>query len=322
MDEVWSGVARFGRADGRLAWAACHGPRPSAERTVRIIEFLAEYPERSFPLAELTRRLGMSHATAHALIATLVEQGWVRRASDRTLSVGPALVGIGMAARRGLRVVDEALPFMEALAEELELECQAGTVAGHDIVVVARTRRRSPFNLSGDVGQRAPLAPPLGAPYVAWSSPAEIDAYLDRADPQLSQAERTRMLRVLAAVRRRGYGVALDPATRRRLRDVAKQLAGGDRAVLRHELAELLRTVAEEEYATVDLDHDFSHDVTAIGAPVFGPDGSVVLVIGLVGFAHRLSGAQIPPYAERLLDVTGAVTAAVRGRSPAAQPAS
>ena len=130
------------------------------------------------------------------------------------------------------------------------------------------------------------------------------------------------MLRVLAAVRRRGYGVALDPTTRRRLREVAKQLAQGDRAVLRHELAELLRTVAEEEYATVDLDHDFSHDVTAIGAPVFGPDGSVVLVIGLMGFAHRLSGAQIPPYAERLLEVTDAVTRVVHGRSPVAEPAS
>jgi DNA-binding IclR family transcriptional regulator len=129
------------------------------------------------------------------------------------------------------------------------------------------------------------------------------------------------MLRVLDAVRRRGYGVALDPATRHRLREVAKQLAEGDRAVLRHELAELLRAVAEEEYATVDLDHDFSHEVTAISAPVFGPDGTVVLVVGLMGFPHRLSGAQIPPYAVRLLEVTRAVTRAVHGRPPVAEQA-
>jgi len=283
---------------------------------VQVIELLAQYPERSFPLAELTRRLGLSHATAHALVATLVEQGWVHRSPDRTISIGPALVGIGMAARRGLRVVDEALPHMEALATELGLECLAGVVAGVDIVVVARTRQRSPFNLGGDVGTRTPLAPPLGAPYIAWSPPGEIDAYLDRAEPTLSAAERGRMLRILDAVRRRGYGVALDPTTRHRLQEVAKLLADGDRAGLRHELAELLRTVAEEEYATVDLDHDFQHDVTAIGAPVFGPDGSVVLVIGLMGFAHRLSGAQIPPYAERLLAATAAVTTAVHGRPP------
>jgi DNA-binding IclR family transcriptional regulator len=98
---------------------------------------------------------------------------------------------------------------------------------------------------------------------------------------------------------------------------VAQQLANGDRAVLRHELADLLRTVAEEEYATVDLDNDLQHDVTALGAPVFGPDGTVVLVIGLMGFAHRLSGAQIPPYAERLLAATAAVTAAIHGQPPA-----
>ena len=269
---------------------------PSAERAIRIVEFLAEHPERSFGLADLTRRLGLSHATAHALLATLVGEGWVRRSSDRTFSIGPALVAVGVAARRGLRVVDEALPHMEALAADLGVECQAGVVAGSDVVVVSRVGRRTPFSEGVEVGARAPLSPPIGAPYVAWSTPAEIDAYLDRSPTPMEPAQRERLRRVLAVVRERGYAVTLDQAIMRRLRDVIEGRAvEGPEGDLGGEMAGLLTALAHEEYATGDLEADAHHDITSVSAPVFGPDGTVVLVIGIGGFGHRIVGGEVPP---------------------------
>ena len=66
---------------------------------------------------------------------------------------------------------------MQRLSERLALECHAGVQVADQIMVVARTGAHQPFGLGVEVGQRLPLVPPLGTPYVAWSGPQAIEAY-------------------------------------------------------------------------------------------------------------------------------------------------
>ena len=57
----------------------------------------------------------LSYASAHSVVSALEESGLVRRhPRTRAYTLGPGLIGLGAAARRGYRAVDDALPEMEA----------------------------------------------------------------------------------------------------------------------------------------------------------------------------------------------------------------
>ena len=281
---------------------------PSTDRAISMLLFLAAEPLRSFKLADITRSVGISHASAHAVLASLEQEGFVRRNDrDRTFSLGPTLIGLDVAARRGLPVVDVARTHMQRLSDELVLECHAGVQVADQILVVARTGARSPFGVGVEVGQRLPLVPPLGTPYVAWSGPQAIEAYLRRAAPDCGADALERYRQAIDMVRQRGYAVALDAATRQRFGELAAELARNPGADLRP-LEVAAQDLLGVDYLLLELEGAASYDVTGISAPVFGPDGSVVLVVGLVGFGRGLPAPQIPEVAKRVVATTAAIT--------------
>src|ERR1019366_1222917 len=55
---------------------------PSADRTIRILNHLAEHTDQSFTFSQLRRDLGMSSGTLHALLASLAKASYVRRNPD------------------------------------------------------------------------------------------------------------------------------------------------------------------------------------------------------------------------------------------------
>jgi DNA-binding IclR family transcriptional regulator len=283
---------------------------PSTDRAMSILLFLANDPLRSCKLADITRSTGLSHASAHAVLASLAEQGFVRRNDgDRTFSLGPALIALGAAARRALPVVDVARPHMQRLSDELALECHAGVQVADQILVIARTGARQPFGIGVEVGQHLPLVPPLGTPYVAWSGHQAIEAYLRRAAPDCTQGDLVRYRRAIEMVRQRGYAVALDAATRQRFGELAAHQPAPD---LRS-LEEAAQSLLGADYLLVELEGAASYDLTGISAPVFGPDGSVLLVVGVVGFGRGLPASQIPEAAERVLATTACITVGLGG---------
>ena len=291
---------------------------PSTDRAIGILLFLSAEPLRSFKMADITRSVGISHASAHALLVSLEQAGFVRRdPRDRTFTLGPTLIALGSAALKGMRVVDIARPRMQALSDELALECHAGTRVDDEILVVARTGARQPFGLGVEVGQRLPLVPPLGTPYVAWSGPEAIESYLHRAAPDRGPGQLKRYRRAIDAVRLRGYAVALDADTRQRFGELAAKLADRPGADLRP-LEEAASALLGDDYLLLELEGAARYDVTGISAPVFGPDGSVVLVVGVVGFGRGLPASRIPEVAGRVMATTGLITADIGGSPPPA----
>jgi DNA-binding IclR family transcriptional regulator len=284
-------------------------PAPAVERIVAIIEFLAARPDRAFTLSELARRLGLNKATVHAALNSLVEAGWlIRHPGDKSYALGPALVTIGAAAAaRQRELVDFAEPEMHALADELGLQCIASAVIGDEMVILARAGRPAPLEVSVPVGQRLPLVPPLGTVFVAWASPDEIEAWLRRVGPSAGPRQLDRYRSALAAIRARGYSIALEAGTRARL-----ATALGDR----REVEALIEKLGHEEYALAELDSSAAYEVSLLSAPVFGPDGRVALALTLFGFRGQLPAGQIPEFGERLKVAADAVTRAIHGRPP------
>ena len=93
-------------------------------------------------------------------------QGGYGRFSSLSLAAWESDLGVQM------RSADLARPHMEALAEELDVECVASAVVGEDMVLVARAGTLRSQRLPTAVGQRIPFEPPMGTAFVAWAADA------------------------------------------------------------------------------------------------------------------------------------------------------
>lgn len=298
---------------------------PSVGRVVDVVEFLATDPDREVSLSELCRRLDLSKATAHALLATLRERGWVvRHPRDRTYRIGPGLLSLaGVAVGRRLEAVDYARDEMRTLAQELDLQCVASAVVGGDIVLLAAVGKVRPLGVHVQAGQRLPLAPPLGTVFLAWSSDEEIDRWLRRLGPEASESHLAGYRRAVARVRARGYAISLE-ADARALLEQALSLPEGARggsARGRRPLSEVMETLGQQEYLLTDLEARHSYRLSLLAAPVFGPEGTVQLALSLIDLPPVLAAEEVPELGRRLLRSAGAVTAAIGGRHPDTPPA-
>ena len=281
-------------------------PAPAIDRCVAVLNHMAGRPTRQFTLSELARDLDLNKATAHGMLNTLADAGYlIRDPEAKTYGLGPALIALGNAALASTPAARLAEPHMTALSEEFDLECVASAAIADEIVILARAGTPRPLGINIEPGQRIPLAPPLGTVFVAWSGPEAIDRWLSHVGPQQSEADLQRYREALATVRERGYSVALGGEGQQRLVQ-ALQEAG-------HSPAR-----GGEEYALVELAGSTRYRINHIGAPVFGPRGEVALALFLIGFRGQIAAEEVPRYADRLLDAADAVTAALRGRSPLA----
>lgn len=283
---------------------------PSAERVVTVIDFLASHPGESFGLSELSRVLGMSKATAHGVCATLTESGWLlRHPVDKTFTLGPALIAAGHAAgARQLDLVDHARPEMEELATQLGAQVVASSTVGDEMVLLATAGRPGPMWLTFTVGQRVPLAPPLGTVFLAWAGPRAVDAWLDRLGPGATTDDKQRLRAALAAIRQRGYALNLEAVANLKL---SRALTGRDSH--RRALAVAVEDLAHDEYLLQEPVKGATYHLSQISAPVFGSDGSVALALTVVGLPEKLSGEEIPRFGDCLLAAAGRVTKSIHG---------
>ncbi len=287
---------------------------PSVERVVTVIDFLVSRPGESFGLSELARALGMSKATAHGVCMALTESGWLlRHPVDKTYTLGPALIAAGHAAgARQLDLVDHARPVMEELAAHLAAQVVASSTVGDEMVLLATAGRPGPMWLAFTVGQRVPLAPPLGTVFLAWAGPDAVESWLDRLGPSATTQDKERLRSALAAIRARGYALNLEAVANVKL---SRALSGRDSR--RRALAVAVEDFAHEEYLLQELEEGATYRLSQISAPVFGSDGAVALALTVVGLPEKLSGEEIPRFGDALVHAARRVTESIHGSAPA-----
>ena len=286
---------------------------PGVTRAIALLEFLAARRDESFTLSELVRRLDVNKSTLHTILVTLEAAGYVtRHPIDKSFTLGPALVALGEAAASAPRtdLAQHARDVMRALADEFGVQCMAVKIVGSDILLVAHAGRREPLGQHLAVGQRLPFVPPLGTVFVAWSAPHEIDAWLRRLGPRATNDELDRYRRAIAAVRERGFAIGLEADARRELgRAVAERDAGLDHIV---------EELGHQEYLLSDLERAVSYRLSLVAAPVFAPDATVAMAIGLVGFARALDAEALLRVGHRVRAACQVITRSIHGREPEA----
>ncbi len=293
-------------------------PSPAVVRAGELLSRLAEQPTKAFTVTELARALDMPRATCDSLLLGLAGSGLVRRDSELRYQLGASCIVLGDAARTANTALRAAGVHAEALAR-----AHAG-VAAVTIREGRQTRVTNVFDFGPPIGIRAragdaiAMVPPFGASFVAWDPQADIDAWLERADPALTSREVARYHAALYAVRRRGYSVTVTTRRQPELITALERL-GGDPGLedARRMRDEVIRSIGHSEYLASELKPKGRVRLTQVSAPVFDASGRVAASIMLLGPGHELAAAESMQWGERVLAAASAATRDIGGRLPA-----
>jgi DNA-binding IclR family transcriptional regulator len=287
-------------------------PALAASRAIDILNFLAARPTEAFSLSELVEHLQVNFASCHAILTVLSKDGFLERhPKHRTYSLGPALVAIGHAALESHPAIDIARDEARELAQQLGLEVLLTAQTGGDLIALARAGRYVAPNASLRVGQRVPLIPPLGAPFMAWAHDAQIRAWLKDV-PDV-----TPYVGLLAVVRERGYAVTLLNPVQSQLGEVVANLSDSPHATgLRRRMTSLIGELGLDIYHLATIDPAGSYHVGMLSAPIFNVHGQAAFTLSLLGFRNPLGAEEIQDYAERLMACCLLTTRKSNGRAP------
>jgi len=260
-------------------------PSPQTDRVIATINLLASAPQGA-TLTEIARAVGQEPSTCQHMLAALTASGFlVREPADRRYHLGPALVAPGQVAQARYPVLAAARPEMETLSRRFDLPCYAFSAdGGHARLVHVTVEPGSPV-VPVRTGETLPLAPPLGALFVAWGGDDAIDRWLD-ADPTIDALGRARYRAVLTEVRDAGYAAEVLPASS----------VGGDVLHLlqdraspwrdRHLRERLIDPGTEVVVGAERIDDGA---FVTVGAPVRSRQGEVVLTLSIAGSGSELT---------------------------------
>jgi DNA-binding IclR family transcriptional regulator len=300
-------------------------PRPSnpTARVVSILDFLAARPEGSYGLSELARSLAMNKATCLTVLGGLVSSGYLLQDPDsKTYTLGPSSLALGRAAFARFPAVEPARPIMRELSEEFGVVCTTMVRATNNLVVLSEQGTPGPLRATvSRVGLRTPFVPPLGATLIAWSTTAEFDQWLARAQPPLREPERAMQRRVIASIRARGFAATQHSPGETVLED-AQRADNDPQRVLSEAVTAMARRIRTQSdpYVIVDIDPDQRYVVGIVAAPVFGDDGRPLLSLVLEGFRWRVNGQEVRRIGGRLVRAARTLSLAIGGTPPDFQP--
>ena len=169
----------------------------SAVRTVELLEYLAARRDQPARIREISEALDMPRSSAHALLRTLMSQGWVRSDESGTLyGVGIRALVVGTSYLDGDPYLPMITPFLDDLRQQLDETFHLGQLDGLDVVYLATRQSGQYRRTASRVGRRLPAhATALGKALLADRFGAERDRHVpDRLTAITSHTTTDRVL--------------------------------------------------------------------------------------------------------------------------------
>jgi DNA-binding IclR family transcriptional regulator len=190
----------------------------SAVRTVELLEYLAARPDHPARLREISNALEMPRSSAHALLRTLVAQGWVRCDPSGTLyGIGIRALLVGTSYLDADPYLPLITPFLDDLRQDLDETFHLGRLDGTDIVYLATRESKQYTRASNRVGRRLPAyTTALGKALLAERFGADRDEHIPAALQRLTAntiVDRGSLDETLEEVRVRGYATDVEENT-------------------------------------------------------------------------------------------------------------
>jgi DNA-binding IclR family transcriptional regulator len=267
---------------------------PPTERVVAIIQLLGSQPTRAFSLAEISRELGLSRATGHAILTTLAAHHWVvRDAATPAYSWGPGIASLAKPA--GDRI------FHGILLELAESTATQAFLARRDAntLVVVDSAGESASGMRVDRGLRMPLVAPFGRDYVAWSAATARRAWLEGIGKPSTALSR-RITAVINEIQERGYTVERLSREYLQVYTALRALgADGEPGAITARLARAFADLTVIDVLRAELTENSTHSIATISAPIFDEDGVVAMSISAAPFTD-LTAAQVEHLGEQV----------------------
>lgn len=272
-----------------------------------VIELLARSANKRLRFSDIVRELGLTQATAHAILKTLCDRGWASRDPvGKTFTLGPALAVV--AAR-----TDTVRPLAQAArSAALRLSHEVGYATSvverfGDALVVTAFEGDSATEPAGIPGDRIPHAPPFGVAFAAWDTPEETRAWIRRGagdDP----ARTVRLEQVLQHTRERGFDVdRTTPALAQAVQVVATLDSNEMPTPVRDIIDQLVAEFTTIGFLPDDNPGRRKQPVVTIAAPVFDRRGHVALMVAVHPLCP-LGARQIRDIGKLLTEETMAIT--------------
>ncbi|MEP7183667.1 MAG: IclR family transcriptional regulator C-terminal domain-containing protein [Betaproteobacteria bacterium] len=187
------------------------GHTQALSRGLAVLEALAT-TETGATLTALAERLALPAPTAHRLLATLAEAGYVEQGPGGEWMVGVRAFRVGSAFLDHRNLVAQAYPFLKRLMEQSGETTNLAVIDDGEAVTVEQVPCRELMRMSTKLGARAPLhASGVGKAMLAAMDDATAATALARHGLARRTARtittRERLAAELAATRERGYAV-------------------------------------------------------------------------------------------------------------------
>jgi DNA-binding IclR family transcriptional regulator len=167
---------------------------------------------REAVLSELARRTGISKATTHRLLAELKVHGFVEQnAESSTYKLSRMVLVLGAQYQQGIDLRRQALPVLEALANQTKLTSHLAIQDGNEVIYIEKVETFHNVRIASGIGWRRKLhCTSLGKAILAFSGDELINSILDGDLDEFTKntiTEREKLVAELKSVRRHGFAI-------------------------------------------------------------------------------------------------------------------
>jgi len=147
----------------------------SLARGLRILQLFGENSQW-LSLSEVGRMAGLSPATAHRLLSTLAQLGFIERSpTTRKYRPGLSVLKLGYSALQASDIHALARPYLERLADDTGETVNMGVLAGNSVLYVQRIERHELVTADIHVGSTLPAyATSIGKLLLAFLSDEDL----------------------------------------------------------------------------------------------------------------------------------------------------
>jgi DNA-binding IclR family transcriptional regulator len=183
----------------------------AVERALQILScFDDQHQERG--ISEIAQAVDLHKATAHRIVTTLVNYGYLERAEDgQRYRLGLVLPELGFKVIRRMDLRREALPYMLELVEKWDETCDLSVFDQGQVFYVEVVRGNRALSIAAAVGQRLPAhCTASGKVFLAHLQPDMLNAILEyplRGYTSNTITSREELLEQLKMIRSQGYAV-------------------------------------------------------------------------------------------------------------------